>query len=127
MFEIAVEHTFPAGHWLRDYEGKCANPHGHNYRVQVLIRGPRLNRSGLLMDFGDVKKVLRGLCDRLDHQMLNEITPFDVLNPSAENIAYYLYCELSAALDPLGAPNDAAVAEVRIFETETALAAYRPL
>jgi hypothetical protein len=65
MFELRVEHSFPAGHHLRDYAGKCATPHGHNYRVQLAVTGPKLNPIGLLLDFSDLKKALRAVAETL--------------------------------------------------------------
>lgn len=123
MFEIRVVHSFPAGHFLRDYEGKCANPHGHNYRVEVAVAAPELDHRGLLLDFANLKRELRDLCERLDHQMLNEVPPFDVRNPSAENIALYFYEELSRTLPR---ERGAAISEIRVWETDTACAIYRP-
>ena len=94
MFEVSVEETFAAGHALRNYRGKCENVHGHNYRVQVTFSGPELDSIGLLVDFVAVKKLMQTVVDRLDHQFLNDLAPFDVLNPSAENMAKYFYDEI---------------------------------
>src|ERR1700744_3220002 len=80
MFEVFVEQTFAAGHALRNYKGKCENVHGHNFRVQVRIEGEKLDETGLLVDFIDVKNSMRQVIDRLDHQFLNEVSPFDVTN-----------------------------------------------
>src|SRR6266446_9277242 len=91
MFQISAEYTFAAGHALRGYKGKCENVHGHNYKVQVTVAGERLNSIGLLMDFVDLRAAIKGLVDRLDHRFLNDLTPFDELNPSAENLAKYFY------------------------------------
>jgi 6-pyruvoyltetrahydropterin/6-carboxytetrahydropterin synthase len=117
MFEVSVEETFPAGHALRNYHGKCENVHGHNYRVRLTIRGEQLDQAGLLVDFSDVKRVLRAITDRLDHQFLNDLPPFDDLNPSAENMARYFFEECAKELQ--------GVWEVRIWETDTAIATYR--
>ena len=87
MFEVSVEETFAAGHALRNYHGKCENVHGHNYRVQVTMEGAELNDAGLLVDFADVKRLVRAVVARLDHQFLNDLAPFDAINPSAENMA----------------------------------------
>src|ERR1035437_6645888 len=95
MFELRVEHGFSAGHALRGYQGKCANPHGHNYRVQVAVEGPRLNSIGLLMDFGDLKKALRAVCEKLDHVYLNDLPEFETVNPSAEGVARYVFDEVA--------------------------------
>jgi 6-pyruvoyltetrahydropterin/6-carboxytetrahydropterin synthase len=121
MFEITVEETFAAGHALRQYRGKCENVHGHNYRVQVTLQGPELNPIGLLVDFVEVKKLLQSVVDRLDHQFLNDLAPFDVLNPSAENMAKYFYEQIRA-----GIAVPVKVGQVKIWETETTSAVYRP-
>ncbi|HZT36846.1 MAG TPA: 6-carboxytetrahydropterin synthase QueD [Bryobacteraceae bacterium] len=126
MFEVSVEHTFAAGHSLRNYHGKCENVHGHNYRVVVTVAGEELNATGLLVDFVELKKRLRSISDRLDHQYINDLEPFTVVNPSAENLARYFYDELSSALQ--GEPGQAPirVAEVKVWETDTSTATYRP-
>jgi 6-pyruvoyltetrahydropterin/6-carboxytetrahydropterin synthase len=121
MFEVTVEETFAAGHALRNYKGKCENVHGHNYRVRVTLQGERLDQAGLLVDFGDVKRVLRAIIERLDHVFLNDVPPFDTVNPSAENMARYFYEEMSGGLEN----GSARVAEVKIWETDTATASYR--
>jgi len=95
MFEITVEATFSSGHYLRNYHGKCENPHGHNYRVLVTLQGKELDDSGLLLDFKLLKQVMRPVVNYLDHQMINDLKPFDEVNPSAENLARYFYQETS--------------------------------
>ncbi|HLI35014.1 MAG TPA: 6-carboxytetrahydropterin synthase QueD [Terriglobia bacterium] len=122
MFEVSVEYSFAAGHALRNYKGKCENVHGHNYRVQVTVAGETLNAAGLLVDFADLKAGLRGLVDRLDHRFLNEIEPFDQINPSAENLAKYLGDGLRDRLQDQGLRLQA----VTVWETDTASATYRP-
>jgi 6-pyruvoyltetrahydropterin/6-carboxytetrahydropterin synthase len=121
MFEVSVEETFAAGHALRNYKGKCENVHGHNYRVRVTLAGDELNEAGLLVDFVDLKRVLRAIIERLDHVFLNDVAPFDTLNPSAENMARYFYEEVASGLGN----GNARVAEVKIWETDTATATYR--
>src|ERR1700732_3482757 len=91
MYEVTVEAGFSSGHYLRNYKGKCENPHGHNYKVNVTLAGAVLDEAGLLLDFKLLKQVLRPVIDRIDHQMLNDLEPFTVLNPSAENLARYFY------------------------------------
>jgi 6-pyruvoyltetrahydropterin/6-carboxytetrahydropterin synthase len=124
MFQVSVEETFSSGHALRGYKGKCENPHGHNYRVQITLEGPQLNNIGLLIDFTHLKEVMRGIIKRLDHQFLNDLEPFTSLNPSAENMAKYFYDEVSGQLKDL--PPGAKVSDVIVWETDTALAKYRP-
>jgi 6-pyruvoyltetrahydropterin/6-carboxytetrahydropterin synthase len=124
MFQVSVEETFSSGHALRGYKGKCENPHGHNYRVQITLEGPQLNDIGLLIDFTHLKEVMRGIIKRIDHQFLNDLEPFTTLNPSAENMAKYFYDEVSGQLKDL--PPGAKVSGVIVWETDTALAKYRP-
>ena len=126
MFELRVEHSFPAGHALRNYPGKCANVHGHNYRVQVAVRGAGLSEIGLLIDFSDLKRALRGICEELDHQFLNDLPAFAERNPSAENLALYIYEEMNTRMSADLARSAARIAEVVVQETDTAWAIYRP-
>jgi 6-pyruvoyltetrahydropterin/6-carboxytetrahydropterin synthase len=124
MFEISVDQTFAAAHALRNYRGKCENVHGHNFRVQVTIEGDRLDDTGLLADFIDVKNLMRAVIERLDHQFLNEIAPFDVTNPSAENIAEYFHREMTPGL--AGTPVPVRIREVKVWETDIQSATFRP-
>jgi len=123
MFEVTVEETFAAGHALRNYHGKCENLHGHNYRIQVTLQGAELDSSGLLVDFVQVKKLLQTVVDRVDHQFLNDLAPFDKLNPSAENIARYFYDEISSGLNRDGRVT---LRRIKIWETDTTSATYWP-
>jgi 6-pyruvoyltetrahydropterin/6-carboxytetrahydropterin synthase len=103
MYEIAVERFFDAAHFLRGYQGKCEAMHGHRYRIVVRVGAARLNDIGLAYDFTDLKRHLDGILGRFDHVLLNEVPPFDKVNPSAENIAATIYNELKAKLaaDPV--------------------------
>ena len=123
MFEVAVEETFAAGHYLRNYKGKCEKPHGHNYKVRITLHGTALDKAGLLLDFKDVKQAIKTTVDKLDHQMINELQPFDVINPSAENLAKYFYAETRALLQPV-AGERVHIKSVTVFETETTTATY---
>jgi 6-pyruvoyltetrahydropterin/6-carboxytetrahydropterin synthase len=123
MFEITVEESFAAGHYLRNYRGKCENPHGHNYKVRLTLAGEELDKAGLLLDFKDLKDVMRGVVDRLDHQMINDLEPFTDLNPSAENIARYFYQQTSSRLRE-STHGRVRVKDVTIWETDTTTATY---
>jgi 6-pyruvoyltetrahydropterin/6-carboxytetrahydropterin synthase len=123
MFEVSVEQTFAAGHALRNYKGKCENVHGHNYRVRVSIEGEQLDDAGLLVDFVDIKRLMTGAVEYLDHRFINDLPPFDRINPSAENIAKYFYDRLSAGLEK-NVP--VRISEVRVWETDISSAVYRP-
>jgi 6-pyruvoyltetrahydropterin/6-carboxytetrahydropterin synthase len=123
MFEVTVEDSFAAGHYLRNYKGKCENPHGHNYKVLVTLRGQELDKAGLLLDFKDLKGALREVIERLDHQMINDLEPFKVVNPSAENLARYFYDETNARLKTITGGR-VSVKAVTMFETDTTNATY---
>lgn len=123
MYEVTVERTFAAGHYLRNYKGKCENPHGHNYRIRVTLQGRELDAAGLLLDFKDVKSVMKRTIERLDHQMMNNVEPFTVLNPSAENIAKYFYDRTNAELKDL-TNGRVSVKDVTVFETDVTTATY---
>ena len=123
MFEVTVEETFAAGHALRNYHGKCENVHGHNYRIRATLQGAELDSIGLLVDFVQVKKLMQTVVDRLDHQFLNDLPPFNALNPSAENIAKYFYDEISGGLNGDGRVT---LRQIKIWETDTTSATYRP-
>ena len=125
MFEVSVEETFAAGHALRNYKGKCENVHGHNYRIRVTMEGDRLNSIGLLIDFIELKRVMRKTIEYLDHKFINDVPPFDVENPSAENIAKFFYEEIAAGMKLQEAENEPKLAEVRVWETDTSIASYR--
>jgi len=123
MYEVTVEDTFAAGHYLRNYKGKCENPHGHNYRVQVTLKGRELDKAGLLLDFRDLKHVMKHVIERLDHKMINDVEPFTVLNPSAENLAKFFYDQSNERLVE-HTNNRVSVKQVTIWETDTSVATY---
>ncbi len=123
MFEISVEDTFAAGHYLRNYRGKCENPHGHNYKVRITLAGEQLDQAGLLLDFKDLKDAMRQVMERLDHQMINDLEPFTTLNPSAENIARYFYQSTNSRLRT-ATNGRVRVKDVTVWETDTTTATY---
>jgi 6-pyruvoyltetrahydropterin/6-carboxytetrahydropterin synthase len=126
MFEVTIEQTFAAGHSLREYKGKCENVHGHNYRVQVTVEGEQLNRIGLLVDFVDLKRAVREVTERLDHQWINDLEPFTIVNPSAENMAKYIYDEVNRLIDLASGGVPVRIARVKLWETDTSVAVYKP-
>jgi 6-pyruvoyltetrahydropterin/6-carboxytetrahydropterin synthase len=123
MFEVTVQQTFAAGHALRNYHGKCENVHGHNYRVEVKVQGEQLDAAGLLVDFVELKRVMKGVIDYLDHRFINDLAPFDKVNPSAENIAKFFHERISEGLKT---DIPVSIAEVKVWETDTSSAVYRP-
>ena len=123
MYEITVDAGFSSGHYLRNYHGKCENPHGHNYKVRVTLRGRELDHSGLLLDFKELKGVLRPVVEYLDHKMINELEPFTVVNPSAENLAKYFFDQTNQHLGSLTGGR-VSVKDCTIYETDTSAATY---
>lgn len=99
MYEIIVQKHFDAAHYLRGYQGKCENLHGHRYTVKVIVSAGGLNEIGLAYDFTDLKRYLKEILERYDHTCLNEVPPFDKINPSSENIATTIYNELKGKLE----------------------------
>ncbi|HSU18134.1 MAG TPA: 6-carboxytetrahydropterin synthase QueD [Acidobacteriaceae bacterium] len=123
MFEVTVQAGFSSGHYLRDYYGKCENPHGHNYRVLVTLVGEELEPNGLLLDFKLLKQVLRPTIQYLDHNMINDLEPFTTVNPSAENLAKYFFDKTAEQLYEMTSGR-VRVKDCVIYETDTSFARY---
>ena len=121
MYEVLVEKTFSSAHFLRDYHGKDEPLHGHNWRVQVRFGGKKLVQpEEYLIDFVQVSGLLDKIIEKIDYKNINEVPPFDKKNPSAENIARWVYTEF-ARLQPSFKP-----ACVTVWETERGAASYSP-
>lgn len=121
VYELKVVSDFAAAHNLRDFRGKCENLHGHNWKVEVVVRGSQLDSSGVVVDFAEIKKAMRELLGELDHRYLNDIPFFQEHNPSSENIARYLFDRLGERL------NDGSrwIHSVSAWESLDACATYR--
>lgn len=119
MYSLAVETTFAASHQLKGYKGKCAKLHGHTWRVRLTVQGDELNQVGMLVDFADLKKNLLESTDRLDHQHLNDLPPFDTINSTSENLARILAEEMAGKL-----PGGVRVTAVTVWENERCSATY---
>ena len=130
MFEVRVEADFSAAHFLKDYNGKCENLHGHNYKVYAHVRGSKLNEGGMLLDFTKLKAALRAVCKELDHTNLNDFDYFKQ-NPSAERIAMFIFDGIAARLLEDGinvrkpaSDGDPRLYAIDVFETDTSRARY---
>lgn len=123
MFELKVVTHFAAAHQLKMVADKCENLHGHNWKIEVCVAGEKLNRAGILIDFGEVKDHVREIMASLDHKFLNELTIFgDACPPSSENIAVYVAETLQSRIaDPR-----IRVSRVTAWESENASATYKP-
>ena len=122
MYEVRVTADFAAAHFLKDYNGKCENLHGHNYTVYAHVEGEKLNEGGMLLDFTRLKGSLREICKTLDHTNLNDM-PIFAQNPSAERIAKYIADSLIEKLPELKS-KDIRLKAVDVFETPTSRARY---
>ncbi len=122
MYEITVEKHFDSAHYLRGYKGKCENVHGHRYTVRVKIKAAKLSEIGLAYDFTDIKRYLSEIMAKFDHTLLNEIPPFDRINPSAENIAATIYNELKVKLSE----ESVTITAVEAWETPQQGVIYTP-
>ncbi|MBT3186281.1 MAG: 6-carboxytetrahydropterin synthase QueD [Candidatus Thioglobus sp.] len=120
MFVLKIVTDFASAHSLRGYPGDCARLHGHNWQVEVSVESEALNDTGIAIDFREIKKQTKVVAKRLDHQYLNDIAPFDKLNPTAENIAKYFFDEVGQLINN----QDVRVCEVIIWETPRASVTY---
>ncbi|HEU4390166.1 MAG TPA: 6-carboxytetrahydropterin synthase QueD [Blastocatellia bacterium] len=121
MYEVMIQEEFSAAHALRGYKGKCENLHGHNWKVEVFVRGERLDEIGMLVDFTALKAATRRIMRLLDHQNLNELAPFDnELNPSSEHLAGFILHKLAAEIND----ERVKVYRVRVWETPSTAATY---
>lgn len=123
MFEITVKSEFEAAHFIKNYVGKCARLHGHNWIVEAIVCGETLNELGILVDFKILKDELNKVLDELDHKYLNELEMFAEKNPTAEIIAKEIFDRLSVAKIFDGA---AQLKGIRVYETPKSCVTYFP-
>jgi 6-pyruvoyltetrahydropterin/6-carboxytetrahydropterin synthase len=121
MFIVKVTDSFSAAHRLKGYHGDCERLHGHNYRVEVSIEAPSLDETGIVVDFREVKQLLKSALDEMDHQYLNELQAFGDRNPSAENIARHLFAALAGSVR-----SPARLKKVVVWENENCSVSYCP-
>ena len=119
MYEVMIKTEFASAHNLRDYNGACEAVHGHNWKVDIVVETDKLDEAGLAVDFNVLKEKSGGITGGLDHIYLNEHAAFREKNPSSENIARYIYGELSKEMGGL-----AKVKKVTVWETDDAAASY---
>jgi len=114
-----MQGEFAAAHRLREYDGNCERLHGHNWKVDVVLRGENLDKLGMVLDFRDAKRLLNQVLDELDHSYLNELEAFRQQNPTTENVARVVYDALAARL-----PDGVTVARVTAWECDHCGASY---
>ena len=122
MYQVSVAQHFDAAHFLRGYRGKCEALHGHRFQVVARVRATEVDDVGLAYDFAELKSHLGDILSRLDHTCLNEVAPFDKINPSSENIATTIYQELRSKL--AGTP--VYLACIEVWESPQSSVAYSP-
>lgn len=120
MYKLKVITSFAAAHNLINYQGDCENLHGHNWRVEIIVTAKELDTAGLGIDFKILKSEANFILKKLDHKYLNELSPFIEVSPSSENIACYLFQELSSKFNN----NNVKVSEVTVWESDFASASY---
>lgn len=120
VYELTVRDHFDAAHALIGYDGPCRFLHGHTWDVEVTIEGERLDDVGMLCDFKDVKGAIHAILDNFDHHCVNDVPPFDQVNPTAEHLARVVFCELEPRL-----PEGVALKEVAVWESPAARVAFR--
>ncbi|MBU3954964.1 6-carboxytetrahydropterin synthase QueD [bacterium] len=118
VYRIFVKGSFSSAHYLRNYKGKCENLHGHNWGVTAEVSSLKL-KNGMVMDFGELKKMLMEVIEPLDHILLNELRDFKKDNPTSENIARYIFKKLARLLQ-----RGTHLEEIKISETENNIASY---
>lgn len=120
MYEVSVREHFDAAHYLRGYQGRCENLHGHRFQVMVTVRASEVDQIGLAYDFVELKRNLREVLERFDHTCLNDVPPFDRINPSSENIATAIYSGLRERLAHIS------ISSVQVCESPEACVTYSP-
>lgn len=121
MYILNVHSHFSAAHFLRGYAGACKNLHGHNWKVRVSVKAPRVNEIGMVLDFTIIKGILNDALAGLDHVLLNDLESFIKINPTSENIARYLYGVIAEKLQGTGC----VLHETEVWESENSSVIYQ--
>jgi len=117
MYRVRVVKNFSSAHNLSGYEGNCENLHGHNWKVEAVLCGSNLDKVGMLIDFRVLKKTLGNVINDFDHKYLNDCLAFKTVNPTSENLAYYIFNELEKTFPKM-------VDKVTVWENEDSAAEY---
>lgn len=120
IYSIFAETTISSAHRLINYKGECSNLHGHNWKIIAEVHSQKLNKIGMVIDFKKLKEIIKEIGKKLDHKNINEIAPFDKINPTAENIAAWFYKNLSDKINN----NDIKLTSITVYETEKSKVRY---
>ena len=116
MFEIKAQMYFSAAHHLLNYDGECENQHGHNWLVEAFVKGNKLDKSNILVDYKVLKRELKSVLDLLDHKDINELPYFENTSPSSEMIAMFIYHQMKQRISQ--------ISKISVWETSTSCATY---
>ena len=122
MYRVSVRQHFDAAHYLRGYPGRCEQLHGHRFQAVVTVEAQELDGVGIAFDFTELKRHLRQILERFDHTCLNDIAPFDKINPSSENIATAIYQELQSRLKE----EPVSILSIEVWESPESCVTYVP-
>lgn len=122
MYKVGVKAGFSAAHRIEDHPGRCSKLHGHSWEVEVVFRAEEVGKEGMVVDFDFARKALEDVISPFDHAYLNEISPFDEMSPTAENIARYVYENIERKLDSEGIPVD--IDSARVWESSDSWALF---
>ncbi|MBK46833.1 MAG: 6-carboxytetrahydropterin synthase QueD [Gammaproteobacteria bacterium] len=120
IYTLTTFVEFSSAHILNGHKGQCKQMHGHNWKVEVEVCGNKLDNIGMVMDFKEIKKSTNNIVGELDHEFLNDLEPFKEKNPTAENIAKYIFGRLNEVLSP----RDVKVKSIKLWETERSAVKY---
>ena len=121
MYKVSRVSYFSAAHFLRNYKGKCENLHGHNWKVEATVSSSKLNELGMVIDFSELKKLIKEVLKELDHTCLNDLEYFRKNNPSSEEISRYIFNKLKPEISE----RNCSLEKVKVWETESSCAIYR--
>lgn len=119
MYKLSALLNFSSAHYLNNYDGNCSRLHGHNWKVQVEVSANELNETGMALDFKDLNEIAWNVIGKFDHQVINEVKPFDTINPTAENLARYFYDKIKKTL-----PAKIVLKKIGLWETDKYLVEY---
>jgi len=119
MYILAVEKSISMAHQLNDYQGPCARIHGHNWRFRAEFKAEKLDELGIAVDFIDLESWLWEVLEPFDHNLINQIPPFDKINPTAENLVKYTFDKIKSRM-----PGNILLKRVTAWETESCMVSY---
>ena len=121
MYTLTTMVEFSSAHTFVGHSGPCKKMHGHNWKVEVEITGEKLDKIGMVVDFKEIRKATDLVVDELDHEFLNNLETFSEDNPTAENIARYIFTKLSEEFSN----KNVKVNSIKLWETDKSAVSYK--